>query len=480
MADQVAAVEDGTTATSSSPRLPGVLGGLSRHRVLLTDLLPAAALVVLLITIVQSVVVPRGLHADGAYNLWQVLNERDYVVIGAPRTFAILLNQTPVVLALKLGVRDLDALLAIYSFGVAALPVLFWGIALLVQWRDRFFWPLVVFYGAAFLPSGFIAIGEYNFAFALVAIVLAVLMGTRPMNGWRIGALVFASTALVLCYEGQVFLAIPQIIVALIRIARPGLLGLPKASRRDLVVLSYSIIASLASIAVAGGSMIVRSRNAADSNLAGALNVAYPLEHNLEWRLAAILAFAILLTPLIRWARVRVPIQLLLAATTTALLLDRFHSPIWLHYNTRSLSAMTLAALIGVAVAVAMILNGRSAGRQARAARTVSWPYALPALGVLLGLSVGFWQSTANYGEWLDDLRNVVITHQGPVETTATDLLDGDRAQNSWGWTNPYLSALLQDSPDQGLLISHVETLETFTGVSPAPSQWFSDTYSRD
>lgn len=431
-------------------------------------------------TAVQSVLVPRGLYADGAYNLWLVLNTQDYVVIGSARTFAILLNQTPVMAALTFGVRDLDALIAFYTFGVAALPVIIWIGAFLLQLRDRFYWPLVVMYGAVFLTSGFIAIGEYTFSFALVAMAVAVLMSPRPIRGWRAAALIFSSTALIVCYEGMIFLALPQIVVAVIRLWRPRLLGLPRDEGRGRWYLWYALLAACAAAGVAAVSMAVRSLNSADTNLAGALNVSYAVHNNRQWQVAAALATVLLLTPLLRPRPVRVGAQLLLAAGAGFLLLERNQAPVWLHYNTRSLAALTYFGLLLIAVGVVVALSRRSAPADVGPGTVFGTPFGIAACGLALALSTIFWSSNAGYTAWLADLRSTVIAGEGPIDIATTDLYVGERSQYSWGWTNPYLSALLQSEYGQGIVLSQVETLDTYTPISPPTSEWFFETYHRD
>jgi hypothetical protein len=94
-------------------------------------------------------------------------------------------------------------------------------------------------------------------------------------------------------------------------------------------------------------------------------------------------------------------------------------------------------------------------------------------------MSIAFSAMSLGYLTWLQDLRGVVISSAGPVDIASTNLYGVDNSQFSWGWTNPYLSALLQTRDGQGLVISHVETLDNFSPVSPPSSPEFFQRYYR-
>lgn len=448
------------------------------------DLPQVLVLVVMAAAAVQSVLVPRALYADGPYDLWLVLHSRWFVIIGSARTFAIVVNQLPVVTALHLGVRDLDVLIAVYSFGVAAVPVLIWLLALLIQFRRAFFWPLVVMYAAAFLTSGFIAIGEYTFAFAFVALAVSILLVPGPIRVRLAVPLVLATTVLILCYEGMVFLGIPVVVLIIVRLVRPAWLGLPVTrARLELAVLWYSLVAMCLSVGVAALSVLVRSRNSADTNLAGALDVDLALEMNKQWQVAFAAAIVLILSPLIRQPVVRVVVDVVAGTIAARLFLSSLWAPAWLHYNTRSLAAYTFTVLLGLALLVLLWRSRvpRRAGRRASPPASGPWPLvsALAALVLFSAMSVSFWQLNRGYGLWLDDLRAVVVAGNGPIDIATTDLYTGAQSQYSWGWTNPYLSALLQTHDGQGSVLSHVDTLDTVIPISPPSTPEFFETYHR-
>jgi hypothetical protein len=445
--------------------------------------LKVAVLVGLAATAIQSVIVPRGLYADGSYNLWQVLNTGSFVVIGQARTFAIVLNQLPVVSAMVLGVRNLDVLIGFYTFGVAAVPVLIWLAALLIQLRGAFFWQLTVIYSATFLTSGFVAIGEYNYAFALVALAVAVLVTRGPIGGWRAAALIFASVALVLCYEGMAFLGLPVVALVLARIFRRGWIAEGVAERHEKVVLWIALSCAALSVGVAALAIVIRTFAGGDTNLAGAMNVSFAFDANQQWREVALMALLLLLSLLIRHKVVVVVLRVALGVFALQLFTASTWAPAWLHYNTRSLSTYTYFVLLIVAL-FALVLENRRTDLPKRSEVGALTGAPMLALGlsasvIFAAMTFSFWSMNQGYSAWLSDLKTVVVSNQGPVDIRKTDLYSGSKSQFSWGWTNPYLSALLQEHDGQGLVISHVETLEKASPISPPSSPRFFERYHR-
>jgi hypothetical protein len=457
---------------------------MNRRSVAIGNALKVAVLGALAFTAVQSVLVPRGLYADGAYNLWLVLNTKSFEVIGSARTFAILLNQLPVVSAMTLGVRDLDALIKFYSFGVAAVPVLMWLLALVIQFRRKFFWPLAVIYSATFLNSGFIAIGEYTYAFALVALSVSVLTVDGPIRRWLVAPLVFSSTALILCYEGMAFLGLPLLALALIRLRKRSWVADGESTLRERLVLWYVVVSSGLAVAVGALSIVIRTRDSGDTNLAGALNVSFAFDANQQWRLSAAVALLLVLSLYIRHKLAAVTVRLILGALAVKLFASSVWAPVWLHYNTRSLATYTFFVLLVVSLLALVLQNRRSARAVLPSASghvaTQTLAFGLAACVLFFSMSTAFWSKNQDYRAWIDDLQHVVLAGSGPIAITSTDLYTGDRSQYSWGWTNPYLSALLQSQYGQGLVLSHVESLDKFSPISPASSPQFFERYHRN
>jgi hypothetical protein len=189
-----------------------------------------------------------------------------------------------------------------------------------------------------------------------------------------------------------------------------------------------------------------------------------------------------------------------------------------MHYNTRSLAAYTFTFLLLMAIAI-VALNGRrrvaarataldhaedpesSPGHlqartraQARAesararhltngrgrvAAVAQLSLALGVSVVVVGMSVAFATITHRYDIWLSMLAAEVRAGDGVIDISETDLYNADSSQFSWGWTNPYTSALFQSEYGQGIVLSHVETRDTYTGMTPPMTPEFFDEYHR-
>src|SRR5262249_41929381 len=102
----------------------------------------------------------RGLYADGSHSLFSILTSNDYFAdFDKPRLYGLIITQTPVVLAIKLGVKDLNFLIRLHSLGLVAIQLGFWISALLLQIKKTFFWLFVLAFAVSYLSSGFFAIG---------------------------------------------------------------------------------------------------------------------------------------------------------------------------------------------------------------------------------------------------------------------------------------------------------------------------------
>jgi len=72
-------------------------------------------------------------------------------------------------------------LIRFQSFGLIAIPLAIWVGALAAQWRKPLYWAFVAMFAVVQLNSGFMAVGEYLLAYALVALSAAMLLrDVRP------------------------------------------------------------------------------------------------------------------------------------------------------------------------------------------------------------------------------------------------------------------------------------------------------------
>jgi hypothetical protein len=125
---------------------------------------------------VLGVYVARGLYADGAYFLFSILSSHGFVDDDKPRLFALLITQVPLVMAMKIGINDLNLLIRLHSFGLIIFPLVFWLAALKIQMKTELFWIFVAEFSVSYLCSGFFAIGEYNLCYSMAAFSAAIIL----------------------------------------------------------------------------------------------------------------------------------------------------------------------------------------------------------------------------------------------------------------------------------------------------------------
>lgn len=165
-----------------------------------------------------------GLYADGSWFLLQILNREGYWLFDPPRLFSQIINQTPLVISIGLGVNDLSALIRIHTFGLVVVPVILWVWAFFNLRNSRFEALVPLAFSVTFLTTGFFAISEYNVAFALHVWVISFLLRDK-LSKWQKGLLAFALVMSVAAYESAVFIAPLVATLTIVRTLRPGFLG---------------------------------------------------------------------------------------------------------------------------------------------------------------------------------------------------------------------------------------------------------------
>lgn len=159
----------------------------------------------------------RALYADGPFWLYQMLINDGLFIFDVHRSNAQYVVEWPVYVALKFGVQDLNILIRIFSFGIIAIPISFWFIALIIQFRTPIFWLLVLAFSVTYLRSGFFAVGEFNTAYGLVALSISIIL-KKNISNIHNGFLLFSSFILIYSYESMLFLGIILLISCILRL----------------------------------------------------------------------------------------------------------------------------------------------------------------------------------------------------------------------------------------------------------------------
>ena len=144
------------------------------------------------------------LYWDGAHFFVGMLASKTLQDWDKPREFAEILTQSPTIMAIDLGVRNIFLLSRLYTIGLAVIPLLMWSAAIFIQ-RKKYFWFYVLLFCVTYVASGFFAIGEYNVCYAATALSSAILLNEKKsLPGYLVVA--FLSVVLWRSYPAMIFL----------------------------------------------------------------------------------------------------------------------------------------------------------------------------------------------------------------------------------------------------------------------------------
>jgi hypothetical protein len=198
-----------------------------------------------LLSLAYAVVTARSLYDDGSYYFLRVLQANGFTEMLFSRGHAGYLYQLPVVLALKLGVTNLEVLKLAFGVGCfCAWPVAMWACYRLAP---EHFWLVVLAAGMAYLNAAFVAVGEHVVAHAFFWPVVFVLLFVRPLTGFAAVVLLASSVILLRSYESMLFLG-PVLAWLAFRRARTE----PRSVGRLVCLLSAIILLLAVPVAVDG------------------------------------------------------------------------------------------------------------------------------------------------------------------------------------------------------------------------------------
>ena len=148
----------------------------------------------------------RGLFVDGSAFLVQIARREWFFDFYAPRLYAMVVGQAPIMTAVFLGITDLHLLARLLSIGLFALPTALYTLALVRVKDDPVLLAAVIgAIGLVFMTTSFFIVGEYNTAFA-IAIVVAVRLVTAAAHRARRPVPRRHQPAAVRTYESMIYL----------------------------------------------------------------------------------------------------------------------------------------------------------------------------------------------------------------------------------------------------------------------------------
>src|SRR5665647_3238150 len=298
------------------------------------------------------------------------------------------------------------------------------------------------------LNSGFMAVGEYLLAYALVALSAAVLLREELLRWWQLAVLAVSAVVLLLSYEALAHLGLVLLAITVARIV--GVRGMgpagPRGKRAVLVVLAvpYACAAALAVRSILHPRDPVNAANAAD--------LLTPLRQDGQLVISTVIAVLAVGVLLIRGGSRGNVLAVVLAVASTVLLLPAVWAAPALHYLARTLAGLALFGLLCGAVLVQVVTARRSPdGPSSSHPARLAWiaPFALVCAQV-----VPFTVHTDGFADWTAEFEQVVVSGSGTIPVAGSGLDPRATARYGRAWTNPVVSTLLQENRDQGVILS--------------------------
>jgi MFS family permease len=375
-----------------------------------------------------------GLYSDGSRFLYEILVRKDFFDPDKPRELAVMLLQLPVVTAVKMGVRDINTLIKLHTFGLLVWPLVFWLAALIQQFRSKLFWFIALAFCVTYLCTGFFAVGEYSLAYAACALCVATLL--RPTLGWLDNALLFASALLLThTYESMVFMGPLLATACILRAIREN--DLNKGARAAV------LISALLFLIGAGLSAWSILHPRVPANLAHAARVGHTLKSGqFIYAFVSVSLYTLLMMCWVpRWHKGILAIGCLMAALFLAFP-HAWFSPAS-HYQSRALSALMLFGTLSAAI-YDFFFGKASAPHQDA---TTQEPYPAAAILILMvSLCIPYWSTVSGFSAWARDFENASAEVTGIVPLDKTAIFKGGNAYEGyfWDWTTATLSMLLR------------------------------------
>ncbi len=397
----------------------------------------------------------RGLFVDGSAFLLNLVRHEWFFDFYPPRLYAMLVAQLPIMTAITLGLTDLHQLGRLLSFGLFALPTLFYTLALVRARNEPVLLAVVIAaIGAIFMTTSFFIVGEYNSAYAMT-IAAAVWLATAKRLTVGDGLFLAAVSALsIRTYE--VFIYLGPLLAAM------TLWQVWRMPRRPVVASLLHLVAAIcfvAGLAVAIDSVV---HPYSQEHLAETYFTALNFWQNMQFDLAFIPILIVAIWALVRpehlgtlkpyrWA---IGCIVLLALSPLLAVTDTLVRPLAKsQYVARTVSGVIIATMVvfiwcytaerfqGSRLRVA--LQGKGTRRRLLGFACLILLAVLPS-DILLTLS---WDS------FLRSFRNVVVSHEGLVAFEDTPLSRRPDVLMVENWTLSTQSLILRSRRGDGIVV---------------------------
>ncbi len=379
---------------------------------------------------VYLAVIQLGYSADGAYMFSRVIESKAFYNPSWSRTWADVLLQAPLLLAVQLGVTRISSLSGWYHFGLV-FPFL---LSFALCWFARrpvgndvlLLFPLIS-YILVSLPGSSILAGESHVLAVMIWPALFLILRPR----WsKLDAILLVVLLLLLCRLYEAYL--PSAVVLVVLLARRFRLGVPEERKPLVLALGLAVLGlAMAAYGIINPALAFH-RQAFLSGLRDTHR--HPM---LVVSIAAILGLALALAvPRRRFLAV---VPLLLGFGSIALPYLGRIATAGVSFNIRSLSGTLLPLLLLSAVLVHF--------------RPVQLPNRSWALAgvTLIALIAGYVSSWSAWRDFRKDFVTTLDAHTGYVPVDET--LVGPSSQR-WRWTTSLLSVLWSRQCVRSILVS--------------------------
>ncbi|MGQ0580952.1 MAG: hypothetical protein ACT4O6_03390 [Reyranella sp.] len=396
----------------------------------------------------------RGLFVDGSAFLVQIARREWFFDFYAPRLYAMVVGQIPVMTALFLGVTDLHLMARLLSFGLFVVPTALYHLALMRAKDDAVLLAAVVAaIAVVFMTTSFFIVGEYNTAYALTILVAIRLATAERLTFFD--SLVLAALAFLAMRTYEVMIYLGPLLAAMIFWA------LHRAPSRPILPTALHVAAAgmfLAGMVVAIGSILTPY---SEEHLSDTIATATNFWQNLQFDMVLLAALIVVVWALVKpsallgtrpyaWAAV---FLVVLALSPILAMNDTLVRPLAKsQYVARTAAGLVIASIVifiwayrskvGANLPVFTILRMPDAARRFVA-------FAL--LMLVAGLPADIYL-TRTWMQYLDAVRSVVRTQAGVIAFENTPLSKNPHLHLIEAWILPSQSLVLRAKRGDGII----------------------------
>jgi hypothetical protein len=403
---------------------------------------PGVFIIIGLVLLLQMFAL-RGLFADASNTLVFLLVQEKFYILDSSRFAANWFTQFPVLLAIKAGVTDLHALTFLFSSWLLLAPALFWLLALWRLRADIFFWPFVLLFVFVFYGTGFFAIGEFNFSFALSAFCLAGLLARGSWKRSDYVLLPVAALLLIASYASTLFIGPLSFIAAILR-------GRETDIRRERN-FSYLLAGIFAASSMMGLWAVLHP--AFPGNMEGAAHFGN-VRHDREFLLLLTAMILLGLNIFIRQRNAKIIVSTFVCLIAGIFIVRPiFLAPPNASYNIRAYASLVLW-LAGLCF-VGFRFFGRPLHKKIFEKNSNRPIFYIVPICTLLGvLSIFDMRASLALGRYIEGARVAVNSATGYIRYEDSFAKIPGSALYGWSWTNPALSLILRKDANGAIVLN--------------------------